>query len=107
MQHQGWSAAPGLTCSTRADLQPESKPVPPTDSPAGCMAQLQGEDGEVAPALVPYACLINHSARPHIVRFSKVDPSSGLYRCAQLGPAMPAACSAAQATAVASGHMAL
>jgi hypothetical protein len=82
---RGGGAACASTCIVCAHVAASvsSLAVWPAGSRGCCpTAQVQGVDGEVAPALVPYACLINHSARPHIVRFSKLDPATGLYRCA-------------------------
>lgn len=40
----------------------------------GCLLlQVALPDGQVRPCLVPVACLINHSACPHAVRFSTVS----------------------------------
>jgi hypothetical protein len=44
--------------------------------------QVQGLDDEVEPALVPFALMINHSPRPHIVRFSRLDAATNQLRCA-------------------------
>lgn len=41
-----------------------------------CLSQVKLPDGSIQPALVPLASLINHSAAPHIVHFSTVNPKS-------------------------------
>lgn len=54
--------------------------------PISCMFllpifQVKFPDGTIKPALVPLASLINHSASPHVVHFSTVNPKT---RCLEL-----------------------
>ncbi len=52
-----------------------------TNHPMLCSVQVQWPDSSIKTCLVPFASLLSHSDRPHVIHYSKLDPGT---RCLKM-----------------------